>query len=141
MPTRGPGAIVHGLAGHWTSWAHAFAGMARILERQDCRDAAFDQLAWLTGSNPLGACAITGIGARNVVPYSSFQGASVGGFCNGLKGSAEDTAEADLEGALDWASGEYWMAPLANCTLALANLIPRGIVASQKLGGRQGSLP
>jgi hypothetical protein len=134
MPTHGPGAIVHGLAAHWTSWAHAFACLARILERQDCREAAFDQLAWLTGSNPLGACAITGVGARNVVPYSTFQGGSVGGFCNAFRGSAEDMPEADLEGVLDWASGEYWMVPLANCTMALANLVPRGVVASQKLG-------
>ena len=74
MPTQKPGRIVHGLASHWTSWAHAFANLARVLERDECRQAGFDQLAWLMGNNPLGASAVTGVGCRNVVPYSRFQG-------------------------------------------------------------------
>ena len=137
MPTRVPGGIVHGLASHWTSWAHAFACLARVLEREECRHAAFDQLAWLMGNNPLHASAITGIGYRSVAPYSNYQGVTVGGFCNGLRGSADDAPEADLDGRMEWASGEYWMAPLANCLMALASLIPAGVVPARKLGARR----
>ena len=141
MPTRRPGSIVHGLASHWTSWAHAFSNLARVLERDDCRQAGFDQLSWLLGNNPLGASAITGVGCRNVVPYSRFQGPAPGGFCNGFRGNAEDEVQSDLEGAMDWATGEYWMAPLANALQALAGLVPSGGLLTALSGAQAGVLP
>jgi hypothetical protein len=134
MPTRLPGGIPHGLAAHWTSWAHALASLARVLERDDCRHAAFDQLAWLMGNNPLHASAVSGVGYRPVSAYSRFQGMTMGGFCNGLRGSASDEPRADMDGGMEWESGEYWLAPLANCMMALATLIPAGVVPARKLG-------
>lgn len=136
MPARAPGEANHGLASHWTSWAHALSALARVLERRDCRHAAFDQLAWLMGNNPLNASAISGVGFRNVVPYSNFQGTMPGGFCNGPRGMPDDSMEVDLDGTIQWSSGEYWMAPLANALLALADLIPTGVLPSKKLGAR-----
>jgi hypothetical protein len=141
MPTQRPGGIVHGLASHWTSWAHAFSGLARVLECDGCRQAGFDQLSWLLGNNPLGASAVTGVGYRNVVPYSRFQGPAQGGFCNGFRGSAEDEVQSDLDGALDWTTGEYWMAPLASALLALAGLVPQGGLAGGLPGAHAGVLP
>jgi hypothetical protein len=130
------GVVNHGLASHWTSWAHAFSSLARVLERRDCRHAAFDQLAWLMGNNPLNASAVSGVGYLNVVPYSNFQGPMPGGFCNGPRGRPDDSMEADLEGTIQWSTGEYWMVPLANSLLALAGLIPMGVLPSKKLGAR-----
>jgi hypothetical protein len=42
--------------------------------------------------------------------------------------------EADMDGTIQWSTGEYWMVPLANALLALAGLIPSGILQSKKLG-------
>jgi len=134
MPAAAPGGVNHGLASHWTSWAHALSALARVLERRECRHAAFDQLAWLMGSNPLNASAISGIGFQNVVPYSNFQGPMAGGFCNGPRGRPDDSMEADLDGTIQWSTGEYWMVPLANALLALAGLIPSEVLQSKKLG-------
>ncbi|MBE3134436.1 MAG: hypothetical protein IMZ55_13260 [Acidobacteria bacterium] len=88
------------------------------------------------GNNPLNASAISGVGFLNVVPYSNFQGPMAGGFCNGPRGRPDDSMEADLEGTIQWSTGEYWMVPLANALLALAGLIPAGVLPSKKLGAR-----
>jgi hypothetical protein len=86
------------------------------------------------GNNPLHASAVSGVGYRPVSAYSRFQGMTMGGFCNGLRGSASDEPRADMDGGMEWESGEYWLAPLANCTMALAGLIPGGILPTGKLG-------
>jgi len=135
MPAHAPERVNHGLAGHWTSWAHALGMMGRVLERRDFRDAAFDQLAWITGANPLGTSMISGVGVRTAAPYSRFAGSLPGGCMVGPRGTAEDTAWLDTEGRLAWNSGEYWMAPLASTLMALAELLPPGIPpASRRLG-------
>jgi len=134
MPTSTPEKVNHGLASHWTSWAHALALLGQVLESDACRDAAFDQIAWLTGCNPLNACMIAGVGCRSASPYSRFYGTIPGGFSVGPRGTAEDEAAADLEGRTEWISGEYWMVPLANASMALAALLPSRVLASKKLG-------
>lgn len=134
MPEHAPERINHGLAGHWTSWAHALGMMGRVLERREFRDAAFDQLAWLMGANPLGISMISGVGMRNATPYSRFLGPLPGGFMLGPRGTAADTAWADAEGRLAWSSGEYWMAPLANTLMALAELLPATVLPARRLG-------
>ena len=134
MPTDTPQKVVHGLAGHWTSWAHALALLADVLGNEECRHSAWDQLAWLTGNNPLNASMIAGVGYRAVTPYSRFYGAIPGGFSIGPLGDAVDEIVADLEGRTVWSSGEYWLAPLANACQALAALLPSQILASNKLG-------
>ena len=134
MPAHAPEKVNHGLAAHWTSWAHGLALLGRVLDDRGCRDAAFDQLAWLTGNNPLNVSMITGVGCRNASPYSSFYGPLPGGFCGGPVGTAEDAISVDTEGRMEWSSGEYWLLPLANATIALAALLPSRVHASRKLG-------
>ncbi len=134
MPDHSPERVNHGLAAHWTSWAHGLSLLAMVLEEPACRDAAFDQLAWLLGGNPRNACMITGVGARNASPYSRFYGSLPGGFSVGPRGTAEDGICVDMEGRTEWSSGEYWMAPLANTLMALANLLPSPVHPSRKLG-------
>jgi hypothetical protein len=108
--------------------------MGRVLERREFRDAAFDQLAWLTGANPLRVSMISGVGMANATPYSRFLGPMPGGFMLGPRGTAADTTWADTGGRLAWSSGEYWLAPLANTLLALAELLPAEVPAARKLG-------
>jgi hypothetical protein len=140
MPAHAPERINHGLSAHWTSWAHGLGMMARVLERREYAEAAFDQLAWLMGANPLGLSMVTGVGHRFAAPYSRFAGPVAGGFLVGPRGTAEDEMWADSDGRMEWSSGEYWMAPLANALMALAELLPPRppagplIAASRKLG-------
>ena len=133
MPANAPERVNHGLSSHWTSWAHGLAAMGKVLGDSGCRDAAFDQLGWLLGNNPLNASMVSGVGCRNASPYSRFYGTLPGGFCLGPRGTAEDLAYVDMEGHTEWNSGEYWNAPLANMLLALAELIPSRILPSAKL--------
>jgi hypothetical protein len=134
MPAHSPEKVNHGLASHWTSWAHALALLGRVLDDRGCRDAAFDQLAWVTGNNPLNVSMITGVGSRNASPYSRFYGSLPGGFSVGPLGTAEDEISIDTEGRTEWGSGEYWLLPLANAIMALSVLLPSRIEASRKLG-------
>jgi hypothetical protein len=134
MPEHAPERVNHGLSGHWTSWAHGLALMGRMLDDSTCRDAAFDQLAWLMGSNPLSASMISGVGCRNATPYSRYFGTLPGGFSVGPRGTESDEPFVDREGRLEWSSGEYWLAPLANTLLALSCLLPPHILPSRKLG-------
>ena len=134
MPTDTPEKVNHGLASHWTSWAHALAMLGGVLEDPACRDAAFDQLGWLTGNNPLNACMISGVGCRDASPYSRFYGTIPGGFSVGPLGTAADEISVELEGRPTWNSGEYWTVPLANACLALAALLPARVPLSNKIG-------
>ncbi len=134
MPTVTPERVVHGLASHWTSWAHALALLADVLDDPGCREAAFDQMGWLTGSNPLNVSMITGVGCRNASPYSRFYGTLSGGFSVGPLGTASDEISVDMDGQTTWSSGEYWMVPLANTCMALAALLPSRTPAAGKLG-------
>jgi hypothetical protein len=134
MPEHAPQRVNHGLAGHWTSWAHGLALMGRMLDDSTCRDAAFDQLAWLMGNNPLSASMISGVGCRNATPYSRYYGTIPGGFSVGPRGTESDAIFIDMEGRVEWGSGEYWLAPLANTLLALSCLLPPHVLPSRKLG-------
>jgi hypothetical protein len=134
MPAHAPEKVNHGLASHWTSWAHALALLARVLDDGGCRDSAFDQLSWMTGNNPLNVSMITGVGCRNASPYSRFYGTLPGGFSIGPIGTAEDAISVETEGRIEWNSGEYWLLPLANATMALAALLPSRVDVSRKLG-------
>jgi hypothetical protein len=136
MPANAPEKVNHGLSAHWTSWAHGLALMATVLDDRTCRDAAFEQLAWLMGNNPANASMIEGVGCLGASPYSRFHGTLPGGFCLGPRGNADDSIYVDTVGRTVWSSGEYWMAPLANTLLALSELLPTRIPAAGKIGAR-----
>ncbi len=134
MPEHALERLNHGLAAHWTSWAHGLAVVGRVLESEVCRQGARDQLEWLMGCNPLGVCMVTGVGYRNATPYSRFYGPLPGGFCVGPRGTEKDEVWVDTEGRTVWSSGEYWMPPLANALLALSNLLPARVLPAGKVG-------
>jgi hypothetical protein len=134
MPDNAPERVNHGLAGHWTSWAHGLSVMGRVLDDAACRDLALDQVGWLGGNNPLNVSMISGVGSLNASPYSRAYGTMAGGFCIGPRGTAEDEIYVDMEGRTVWSSGEYWMTPLANMLLALSNLLPTRIMPAGKIG-------
>jgi hypothetical protein len=141
MPTDSEQKIVHGLAGHWTSWAHALAACGRLLGRSDWIAAAADQLAWLLGANPLRMSLVTGVGYNQPVPHSRFFGPMPGGFSAGPRGDAADQVFVDQEGRLEWSSTEYWVLPIANTLSALARLIPSRQLDGRTLGHRSAAAP
>ncbi|GAB4409134.1 MAG: hypothetical protein OHK0039_12660 [Bacteroidia bacterium] len=138
MPDHSPQRVNHGLAGHWTSWAHGFALLSSVVGDPDwaseLRSAAWDQLYWLLGNNPLDTCMVSGIGYRNPMPHSRFHGYMVGGFCVGPRGDAKDNISIDLDARAEWNSTEYWNTPVGNATQALAHLLPPVIGREKKLG-------
>ena len=137
MPDDSETRINHGLAGHWTSWAHALAAGGGLLGETAWRDAALDQLHWLLGRNPFGASFVTGVGLGHPLPHSSYDGLRPGGVMNGPRGTCDDQPFADLELRCDWGSGEYWNLPLGNLLQALAHLLPARVPAARKLGRRE----
>jgi hypothetical protein len=134
MPELHRQRINHGLAGHWTSWAHALALAGKLLDDQRCTDLAWKQLHWLIGCNPFNASMISGVGYNNPMPHSRFLGTFPGGFCNGFIGTPEDTPFLDREGDAQWNTTEYWVTPLSNALLALGHLNPPATDPSRKLG-------
>lgn len=137
LPEDSETRILHGLSGHWMSWAHALAAGGRLLGREDWRHAALDQIHWIVGSNPYGVSLVTGIGFDHPVPHSGFFGARSGGIMVGPRGNAADEPFIDVEGRMEWASTEYWNLALANLLQALAHLVPREVPAERKLGRRE----
>ncbi|MBI4027262.1 MAG: glycoside hydrolase family 9 protein [Verrucomicrobia bacterium] len=134
MHTQTPQKINHGISAHWTSWAHALALAGTALGEGRWREAAWDQLHWLMGNNPLNTSLISGVGYRIAMPYSRFLGAIPGGFCLGPRGDAADGIFIDPDGRCDCVSCEYWMTPLANALMALSLLLPKSVDGSRKLG-------
>ncbi len=134
MPTRSKRDVNHGLAAHWTSWAHGLALAAGVLGERSWSDAAWDQLHWLMGANPRNLSMISGVGYAQAMPYTRFYGVLPGGFCIGPRGDAEDRIYIESDGRCDWSSGEYWMPPLANTLMAFAHLLPTNVDRSRKLG-------
>lgn len=134
LPVNTPQRINHGLASHWTSWAHALALWAKLLNDNRVEQFSWAQLHWLIGFNPLNISMITGAGYNQPQPYSRFFGPCNGGFMNGPAGDANDHIEADMQQRYRWNSTEYWVVPLANMLLALTALLP-GDKAANKLGG------
>lgn len=134
MPDHSDQKINHGLASHWTSWAHGLALAGTVLNERAWIEAAWDQLHWLMGNNPCNTSLITGVGYSNAMPYSRFFGNLPGGFCLGPRGDAKDRIFIESEGWPDWSSGEYWMVPLANSLMALAYLLPVQVERTRKLG-------
>jgi Glycosyl hydrolase family 9 len=134
MPAHSDPPINHGLAGHWTSWAHALAVAGAVLGKAEWTQAALDQVHWLLGRNPFDASVVTGVGHHHPVPHSRFEGAIPGGVMNGPRGTAADEPFLDMEAQIDWGSTEYWNLPLANLLQALAYLVPPNVPASRKIG-------
>lgn len=134
MPANHPQRYNGGLSGHWMSWAHALALGARILGRKDWQDAAWAQIHWQLGFNPLNMSYISGLGYRNPMSHSRFFGTIIGGFCLGARGDAQDRIYTDQEGRGDWSTCEYWMTPVGNILMALACLLPRKVPSDRKLG-------
>lgn len=134
MPEDSEQRINHGLGGHWTSWAHALALAGKALNEPHWMTAAWDQIYWLLGNNSHNSCLVTGVGYNNPMPHSRFFGTFPGGFSVGPRGSLDDKAVIDLDKRAEWSSTEYWLTPLSNMLMALANLLPREINKERKIG-------
>lgn len=134
MPEHSEQRINHGLMGHWTSWAHALALLAEATDRREIEEAAWQQLYWALGNNPVNVSFVTGVGYNHPMPHSRFHGTIVGGFMNGFRGDEEDELFVDLAGRGDWSTTEYWNVPAANALQALARLLPKSLEQSRKLG-------
>jgi hypothetical protein len=134
MPEHHSQKINHGLAGHWTSWAHGLALLAGVLNDSRARDLAWQQLYWLTGQNLHNSCQISGLGYNNPMPHSRHLGTQPGGFFIGFIGTADDRPHVDLQGDAQWNTTEYWMTGLSNAVMALSLLQPRDATADDKLG-------
>ncbi len=134
MPEHSPERVNHGLAGHWTAWAHALAALSQHLSLPGLADAAWDQVYWLLGNNPLGSSLVTGVGYRQAMPHSRFHGQIPGGFMVGPRGNAADEISIDLDARAEWNSTEYWNTPVAYALLAFTHLLPNPVPATGKLG-------
>jgi hypothetical protein len=134
MPEHHPQSINHGLAGHWTSWAHALALTGSLLGDARCTELAWSQLQWLVGGNPFNSSLISGVGFNNPMPHSRFLGTFPGGFCTAFNGSSDDRPLLDLDGNAQWNTTEYWMTPLSNALMAHSHLNPSRGAASGKIG-------
>ena len=81
---------------------------AQVFDKREYRDLAYRQLEWVMGSNPFGACLMTGEGMKNVYPHSRYVGLLNGGIVNGIAGSAVDEPILDTKYGFDWRTTEYW---------------------------------
>ena len=108
MPVLGAGGDWQGLTAHLESWAFMLAKAARAFERPDYRHLAWRQMEWVMGSNPFGACLMSGEGARNPYPFSYFVGVIVGGLMNGVAGNLDDEPILNFDNGSDWHTNEYW---------------------------------
>jgi len=134
MPENSVQKINHGLGGHWTSWAHALAFAGSILEIEEMKDCAWNQLYWLLGNNTKNSCLVSGVGYNNPMPHSRFFGTMPGGFCVGPRGSLQDETVLDLDAHAAWNSTEYWNPPVGNSLMALSFLLPKHIKSDNKIG-------
>jgi hypothetical protein len=71
-------------------------------------DLAYRQIEWIMGANPFGACLMTGVGARNPMPYSVFVGPIIGGVVNGIGGNTADEPVLNPGPDHCWRTAEYW---------------------------------
>ncbi len=134
MPANSPRKINHGISGHWMSWAHALALGGYVLDDNNWRQAAWNQIHWQLGFNPINTSYLTGVGYRNPMPHSRFLGTRAGGFCIGPRGDAQDRISTDHEGRAEWNSCEYTLMGSSNMLMALAYLLPRSVPNEKKLG-------
>lgn len=121
MPTRQRSWWL-GVTSHLLSHAALLGAAAKTFGKPAYRDAAFRQMEWVMGSNPFGACLMTGEGARNPYPYSRFVGPLIGGIVNGIAGNAEDRPILEMEYGSDWRTGECWTPHNAFYLWAVAHL-------------------
>lgn len=134
MPNNSKQKINHGLNGHYSSWAHALAKMSNFYKNNDMANCAWNQFYWTLGFNPFNSSFISGIGFNNPMPHSRFLGTSVGGYLIGFIGKEDDKPFVDMEAKAQWNSTEYWVTPIANFCMALAELLPTEILPEKKLG-------
>jgi hypothetical protein len=99
-----------GTSSHLLSYALFLARFAQLAGNngKPYVDLAYRQMEWIMGANPFGACLMTGVGARNPVPYSVFVGPIIGGVLNGIGGNAADEPVLNPGPDNDWRTGEYW---------------------------------
>ena len=99
-----------GTSSHLLSYALFLGRFAQLAgdKNKQYVDLAYRQIEWIMGANPFGACLMTGVGARNPIPYSVFVGPIIGGVMNGVGGNAADEPVLNLGSDNDWRTGEYW---------------------------------
>jgi hypothetical protein len=94
----------------------------RAFGKQEYRELALRQLEWVMGSNPFGACLMTGEGMRNPYPHSRYVGLIPGGIMNGIAGNMKDEPVLDMSNGFDWRTTEYWSPHNAWFEWAVGNL-------------------
>jgi hypothetical protein len=97
-----------GMTSHLECYSLLFAMAAAAFSSKRYRDLAYSQLEWIMGSNPFGACLMTGEGMNNPYPHSRFVGLIPGGIMNGIAGNAKDEPILDTSNSFDWRTTEYW---------------------------------
>jgi hypothetical protein len=99
-----------GTSSHLLSYAVFLSRFAQLAgdKSKAYVDLAYRQMEWIMGANPFGACLMTGVGARNPMPYSVFVGPIIGGIMNGIGGNAADEPVLNQGSDNDWRTGEYW---------------------------------
>ncbi len=134
MPNNSKQKINHGLNGHYSSWAHALALMGSFFKNAEMTDLAWKQFYWSVGLNNFNVSFISGTGYNNPMPHSRFLGTAIGGFLAGFIGKSNDLPFVDLDAKAQWNTTEYWVTPIANYCMALAELLPETISPENKLG-------
>lgn len=99
-----------GTSSHLLSYATFLGRFAQLMgdKGKPYLDLAYRQMEWILGSNPFGASLMTGVGARNPMPYSVFVGPIIGGVLNGIGGNVADEPVLNPGPDNDWRTGEYW---------------------------------
>jgi hypothetical protein len=99
-----------GTTSHLLSYAVFLARFAQLAgdKSKAYVDLAYRQMEWIMGANPFGACLMTGVGARNPMPFSVFVGPIIGGILNGIGGNVADEPILNPGPDNDWRTGEYW---------------------------------
>ena len=97
-----------GVTSHLESHGALLFGAAKMFGKAEYGWLALQQMEWVMGNNPFGACLMTGEGWRNSYPYSRFVGPIIGGIVNGIAGNAQDVPILEMEYGNDWRTGEYW---------------------------------
>ena len=97
-----------GTTSHLECYGLLLASASRLFGNPRYRELACRQLEWVMGSNPFGACLMTGEGMRNPYPHSRYVGLIPGGIMNGIAGNVKDEPVLDTYNGFDWRTAEYW---------------------------------
>lgn len=122
MPVKDRSRLWAGLNSHLLGHALLLLEAGSQFGESHYSDLALSQLEWVFGANPFAASLVTGLGARQPVPFSPFVGPITGGVMNGICGDDQDRPILDSQMASDWHSNEYWSPHVGYCQWLLSSL-------------------